>query len=87
MPTYDDLTVESLVLSYVMTERNPRLTIPRLVWELAGELEDEDGAIERAVRELVRARLLRCEGGFLRPDLADLRFVAELSAGSGQASL
>lgn len=62
-PTYEDLRIESAVLSYVASRVGDHPTIPQVVRELESELEEETGAaIERAIRELVRGRFLRCEG-------------------------
>lgn len=72
-PSYDDLRVESMVVACVVSAQGAPLTIPQLALELAEELGDDDASdmgVERAVRELVRARLLRCEGAFVMPDLA-----------------
>lgn len=63
-PTYDDLLVEAMVLAYV-TESGT-MTIPQIARDLdvagAGYAFD---AVERAIVELVRNRILRCEGPFL----------------------
>ena len=69
--SYEDLRVESAVLSYVAAHGGDELTIPQLVRDLIPELgEEETGtALERAIRELVRARILCCEGGFVRAAL------------------
>jgi len=67
--SYDDLLVESAVLAFVIGERPGGVTIPELSRLLNAERgeDGEDDAVERAVRELVRARLLRCAGGLLLP--------------------
>jgi hypothetical protein len=68
-PSYEDLTVESAVLAFVVGERPEGTTIFDLGWKMNGGTIDtrENDAIERAVRELVRARLLRMEGALVVP--------------------
>jgi hypothetical protein len=77
-PIYDDTSVESLILAFVVNSKDPSLTIPRLSRELgrALELDEESDAIERGARELVCRKLLYCHGAFIGPIPASLPFGA-----------
>lgn len=61
----EDAMVERAVLALVLSFHPATLTI----YELARELSKgpEDDAVERAVRDLVGAGLLRCDGPFAVP--------------------
>ncbi len=75
-PVEADRKVEWAVLAFLLDEHPNRLTIAEASWALnkgAQEFDSED-AVERAVRELVGAGLLRCEGGFIVPTRAALYF-------------
>lgn len=64
----DTLRVQGAIVSFVAAHGDGRLTIPFVVGSLAAELaESVSGTvIERAVRDLVGAGILRCEGGLLK---------------------
>lgn len=72
-PIYDDMLVESFVLSFVTKHAARPLTIPQLAWELGPELglDETSDAIERSVLALVQSRLLQCKGGLIRPGIVD----------------
>lgn len=75
-PGAEDAKVERTVLAFLIEEHQRLLTIPELSRALnafPGGFEDED-AVERAVRELVGAGLLRCCGGYVVPTRAALYF-------------
>lgn len=57
--------MESTVLAHILCECPGGETIPVLSWLLSPS--EEGDLVERAVRELVRARLLRIEGGRVVP--------------------
>jgi hypothetical protein len=68
-PQRDDLRAESTVLEFVLSQPPGLLTTRDLLLEL----KDAD-AVERAVRDLTAAGLLRQEGASLYPTLAAVRF-------------
>jgi hypothetical protein len=73
-PAAEDAKAERAVLAFLLDEHPAQLTIPELSLALnahPGSFESED-AVERAVRELVGAGLLRCQGGFVVPTRAAL---------------
>jgi hypothetical protein len=73
-PAAEDAKAERTVLALLLEEHPSQLTIPELSLALnahPGDFESND-AVERAVRELVGAGLLRCEGGFIVPTRAAL---------------
>jgi hypothetical protein len=75
-PAEADRKAEWAVLAFLLDEHPDTLTVAEVSWGLnegAQEFETED-AIERAVRELVGAGLLRCDGGFVLPTRAALYF-------------
>lgn len=65
----EDESIQRAVLSLVLAAYPKRLTIPDLAREI-----DRGDAIERAVRDLVGAGLLECQGISLKPTPAALRF-------------
>jgi hypothetical protein len=74
-PAGDDAKAERVVLAFLLEEHPSQLTIP----ELSRALNVDPGfgtadAVERAVRELVGAGLLHCDGAFLAPTRAALYF-------------
>jgi hypothetical protein len=74
-PSAEDAKAERVVLAFLLEEHPSQLTIP----ELSGALNadpgfDTDDAVERAVRELVGAGLLHCEGALIVPTRAALYF-------------
>jgi hypothetical protein len=75
-PAPEDSKAERVVLAFLIDEHPNRLTVAEVSWALNDgpvEFEAED-AVERAVRELVGARLLRCSDGFVQPTRAALYF-------------
>jgi hypothetical protein len=68
---------ERAVLAYVLYRHPERLTIPELsrVLNEGGGFDDND-SVERAVRELVGAGLLKCDGPYVVPTSAALYFEA-----------
>jgi hypothetical protein len=73
-PPAEDAKAERTVLAFLLDEHPSQLTIPELSLALnahPGGFESED-AVERAVRELVGAGLLRCQGRFVLPTRAAL---------------
>jgi hypothetical protein len=75
-PVSEDAKAERVVLAFLLEEHPCQLTIPELSRALnahPGGFESED-AVERAVRELVGAGLLICQGAFVRPTRAALYF-------------
>lgn len=74
----EDAALESALLQLVLALHPATLTLEEVVREL-GEEENLD-AVERAVRDLGAAGLLRCSGALVLPTRAALRF-DELLAG------
>lgn len=74
-PTAPDNQVELAVLTFLLHEHPDRLTIPEASRAMNShrDFRSED-AVERAIRELVGAGLLRCEGGYIQPTRAALYF-------------
>lgn len=73
-PSGEDLKAERAVLALLLGEHPSHLTIPELSLALnaaEGGFAAND-AVERAVRELVGAGLLRCQGAFVVPTRATL---------------
>jgi hypothetical protein len=67
---------ERVVLSFLLGEHPAQLTIPeiaRTLYAHPGDFETND-VVERAIRELVGAGLLHCEGAFVVPTRAALYF-------------
>ncbi len=76
IPAEADRKSERAVLVFLLEEHPSQLTIPELSRALnarQGSFESDD-AVERAVRELVGAGLLRCQGGYILPTRAALYF-------------
>jgi len=75
-PCAEDTKVERIVLAFLLEEHPTQLTIPEVSLALnahPGSFSSDD-AVERAVRELVGAGLLYCEGRFVLPSRAALYF-------------
>jgi hypothetical protein len=75
-PADQDAKAERAVLAFLVDEHPNQLTVGEVSWALNTdpvEFEAED-AVERAVRELVGAGLLRCSDGFVLPTRAALYF-------------
>ena len=73
-PATEDTRAERAVLAFLLEEHPAQLTIPELSLALnaaEGDFAATD-AVERAVRELVGAGLLRCQGAFVVPTRATL---------------
>lgn len=76
IPADEDKAAEVAVLSFLFDEHPNQLTIAEVSWALnsgSGDFGGDD-AVERAVRELVGARLLHCQGGFVLLTRAALYF-------------
>jgi hypothetical protein len=75
-PAEEDGQVETALLAFVLDEHPDRLTVDELSLALGGASPDFDrrDAIERAVRELVRAGLLHHDGAFVLPSRPALYF-------------
>ncbi|MET0305265.1 MAG: hypothetical protein ABW196_03435 [Solirubrobacterales bacterium] len=74
-PAGEDAKAERVVLAFLLEEHPTPLTIPELSRALNADPGfDTDDAVERAVRELVGAGLLHCEGAFVVPTRAALYF-------------
>ncbi len=69
-PSYEDLRIQSAILGYVVGEGHHEETI----FELARKFSEdgEDDAVERGVRDLVGAGLLRIEGARVVPGRTSL---------------
>jgi hypothetical protein len=70
---------QGVVLSFLLDEHPAQLTIPEVAQALyayPGDFEEND-AVERAIRDLVGAGLLQCQGAFVLPTRAAL-YVASL---------
>lgn len=76
LPDAEDAKVERAVLSFLLDEHPNQLTLPEVAWAINPRDEEfaTGDAAERAVRELVGAGLLRCEGGFILLTRAALYF-------------
>jgi hypothetical protein len=78
-PVNEDSKVESAVLSFLLEEHpDHQLTIPEVSLALNAGSADfgSEDAVERAIRELVGAGLLHCQGGFVLPTRGALYFDA-----------
>lgn len=75
-PASEDTRAERAVLDFLLDEYPAQLTIPELSLALNATQGDFPAidAVERAVRELVGAGLLRCQGAFVVPTRATLYF-------------
>lgn len=73
-PADNDRQVESVVLAFLIEEHPSQLTIPEVSLSLNRGSTDfgSEDAVERAIRELVGAGLLRCQGGSVLPTRAAL---------------
>lgn len=74
-PNTEDAKVELAVLAFLLHEHPDRLTIPEVsrAMNRFSDFNSED-AVERAIRELVGAGLLCCQGGYVQPTRAALYF-------------
>lgn len=74
-PDTQDAKVEHAVLGFLLHEHPDRLTIPEVsrAMNSFSDFNSED-AVERAIRELVGAGLLRCQGAYVQPTRAALYF-------------
>lgn len=81
-PVPEDARTEFVVLAFLFDEHPVLLTIPELSRALNAGSDDfaSTDAVERAVRELVGAGLLHCQGPLVVPTRAALYF-ERLSAG------
>jgi hypothetical protein len=69
--------VERAALAFLIDRHPERLTIPQVSRAMnarPGEGSEPGDAVERAIRELVGAGLLRCESGYVVPTRAALYF-------------
>lgn len=75
-PAAEDRKTESAVLAFLLAEYPNQLTIPEVSWALNPRSEEfaEGDAVERAVRQLDGAGLLRCREGFVVPMRAALYY-------------
>lgn len=75
-PNAENTKVERVVLAFLLDEHPSQLTIPELSRALNARPGsfDSDDAVERAVRELVGAGLLYCQGAFVLPSRAAVYF-------------
>ncbi|MBW8060577.1 MAG: hypothetical protein FVQ78_09745 [Solirubrobacterales bacterium] len=76
IPAEADRKTERVVLAFLLEEHPSQLTIPELSLSLNARTSSfsTNDAVERAVRELVGAGLLRCQGGYILPTRAALYF-------------
>jgi hypothetical protein len=74
-PLEDDTATEAVVLRQLLALHPVQVTLDELLREVAADPEDfsERDAVERAVRDLVAAGLLRRSGDALLPSRAALR--------------
>lgn len=80
LPHAGDAKVESAVLGFLLSEHpDHQLTIPEVSRALNAKPSDfgSEDAVERAIRELVGAGLLHCQGAFVVPTRA-ARYFARL---------
>lgn len=68
---HEDAQAQQAVLGLVFDHHPAQLTICELVREID---QGEGDAVERAIRDLVGAGLLRCEGASVLPTRAALHF-------------
>jgi hypothetical protein len=76
-PENDDMKVQWAVLSFLVDEYpDHQLTIPEVSLAInAGPAAfGSEDAVERAIRELVGAGLLHCQGGFVLPTRTALAY-------------
>lgn len=75
-PVAEDAKVERAVLAFLLDEHPTQLTIPEVSRALnpKGDSFESEDAVERALRELVGAGLLRCQGGYVLPTRAALYY-------------
>ncbi len=74
-PDAEDTKAERVVLAFLLEEHPSQLTIPEVSLALNADPGfDCDDAVERAIRELVAAGLLYCQGRFVLPTRAALYF-------------
>jgi hypothetical protein len=76
-PAIQDAKVERAALAFLIDRHPDRLTIPQVSRAMntkPGGGSESGDAVERAIRELVGAGLLRCEGGYVVPTRAALYF-------------
>lgn len=75
-PGAEDTKAERAVLAFLLEEHPSQLTIPEVSLALNADPDgfSSDDAVERAVRELVGAALLYCQGRFVLPTRAALYF-------------
>lgn len=76
-PAAQDTKAERVVLMFVLDEHPAQLTIPELSLALNRTCPESFAtydAVERAVRELVGAGLLHCNGGYVLPTRAVLYY-------------
>lgn len=80
-PAAEDAATESAVLQQLLALHPAQVTVAELIREIGGESPAfaERDAIERAVRDLIRAGLLHAHGDFVVPTRAALRFNELLS--------
>lgn len=71
----DDAATESAVLQLVLALHPTAVDLEELVREMGGDLDPgERDAVERAVRDLAAAGLLRLSASLIAPTRAALRF-------------
>lgn len=75
-PAGDDTATETAVLSQLLFLHPTQVSLEELIRGVAGDADDfgERDAVERAVRELAMAGLLRRVDELVLPTLAALRF-------------
>lgn len=76
-PAPKDAKVERAALAFLIDRHPDRLTIPQVSRAMnakPGGGSEPGDAVERAIRELVGAGLVRCEGGYVVPTGAALYF-------------
>jgi hypothetical protein len=75
-PDEDDAAIETAVLMQLLALQPARLSFEELLREVAADPDDfgERDSVERAVRDLAAAGLLRRDGELLTPSRAALRF-------------
>lgn len=75
-PAAQDAKAERAVLAFLLNEHPNQLTVAEVSWALNRDPDEfeRDDAVERAVRDLVAAGLLRCADGLVVPTRAALHF-------------
>lgn len=73
---HDDGMLQHSLLDHILTEHPIIFTTNELVSELAANPDEfwERDRVERTIRDLTRARLLRCHGPLVLPTRAALYF-------------